>query len=267
MTIAYKVCGTESSFTSCYGSINSYICIGLGRGDVFDGIELYLTGKKHGTDLFLDGVLSDDKMRKVLRIMRATGFSKYIPRTLSKLKKDGSIKFSKDTPFYVVVAVTSFFRLWANHRRGLEVYDMLHRRGLDAYQALAGMATLNPDPHNDSKYVLYTFGEHSIIPWTIFNEESVAELRDWPNRVGELPTMADELRDNSNRLSYSGRDRWFGAKSSGNATYFEDDDERGATGAEYGCATLDFIEGGYSDYSTNYVDVDALVDHVKTWRK
>lgn len=267
MTIAYKVCGVESQFTSCYGSINSYINNGLGRDNVFDGIELYLAGKKRGTNLFLDGVLSDDEMRKVLRIMRATGFSKYIPRTLSKLKKDGSIKFSKDTPFYVVVAVTSFFRLWANHSKGLKVYDMLRKRGLDPYQALAGMASISEDPHDSNKYNLFLFGEHSIIPWTIFNEDSVAKFRDWYNRVGELPSMADELRDSGNRLSYSGRDKWFGAEHSGNDIYLDEDNLELEGSTYYGCSTLDFLKEGYSDYTPNYVDIDKLVEHVKTWEK
>ena len=269
MTIAYKICGVDSNFTSCYGSINRYIDRGIRNGNTFDGIELYLTRDKkssgiHQSPLFLDSVLTDTEMRKVLRIMRATGFSTYIPRTLSKLDKDGSIKFSKDTPFYVVVAVTSFFRLWANHSKGLEVYDMLRKRGLDAYQALAGMATLWPE--DDGKWRFYAFGEHSIIPWTIFNEQSVAAFRDWHKYVGDLPSMEDELKS-TERLSYSGRDEWFGAQSLGNDRYISDDDDE-IVGADYGCDTLDFIkDGGYSEYETNYVDVDALVKHVKTWSK
>ena len=268
MTIAYKVCGRESTFTSCYGSINRHINNGISYGTAFDGIELYLTRDKksscvHRSPLFLDGVLTDTEMRKVLSIMRATGFSTYIPRTLSKLNKDGSIKFSKDTPFYVVVAITSFFRLWDNHSKGLEVYDMLRKRGLDAYQALAGMATLRPE--DDGRWRFYTFGEHSIIPWTIFNEQSVAAFRDWPNRIGELPSMDEELKS-TDRLSYIGRDEWFGAESSGNDECISDDDDE-IVGADYGCDTLDFIKNGYSGYATNYVDVDALVEHVKTWSK
>lgn len=255
MAIRYKVCGKSSGLTSCYGSINA-----LMDKEAFDGIELELTNPEtshHDSRLFLDR-LNDDEVREVLRMARATGFGEYIPRTLKQLRDAGSIHFSPDVPFYVVVAVTGFFRLWANHKEGMGVYQMLRDRGLDAYQALAGMATM----HNPDKPYLYCFGEHSIVPWTIFNKESIAQFKRWPEMVGSLPSMADEIEE-TGRLTYTGRDEWFGATRSGNDIYrgYDDWPDDG-----HGCVTSLFLEGELSEYDHNYIKLDELVEEVKSWK-
>ena len=261
MTILYEVSGTFDK-SSCYGTLSG-ILSNRNQSD-FNGINLYMKDpeRKYGYEGIILDQMGDEYVRSMMRIARAVGFGAYIPRTLGQLKEANKIHFPPEVPFYIVVAVTGFFRAWAgNHEHLKETYDILVSKGLDSYTAFCGAQTLTPG--GGDRWVYYPTGEHSVVPWCICNERGVAGFKTWKDRACDLMPMSSELAS-TGTLSPTGRDRWFGACMSGN----ENDPY------EYGhheCETLNHIVGregrGMStdDYETSYINIDSLVEEVKTW--
>jgi hypothetical protein len=270
MTILYETGGNLSGLTSCYGSIYRYLPKDI---DDFDGIKLFLSNKSAADDhpayqLFLDKYKDDDEsIRSILRMARDTGFSEYVPRYITTLKNRDYIQMSEDMPFFVVVALTGFFRAFNNHYNLIECYEYFRKRGIDPHISLAAAYTVSTRIKSDGTTEFYftPHGEHSVIPWTMLNKGSIKKFKSWNKRMSELPSMRDELIEKG-RLYYTGRDEWFGAVSSGNNTHVDEDTlEEDGIGI-YGCETLNHLKKSYSDYETNVVDMDSLVAELKTWR-
>jgi len=142
--------------------------------DEFDGITLYLSNAAFGRDFpddekgrgawdreMLTDTESIDKayLRTMMRMARAVGFGEYIPRTVNKLVADGYIHFPKTVPFYIVVAVTGFFRAWdGNHESLHKVYTDLIKAGVEPYTALCASQGIHKDRY--ATYTTYIVCEH-----------------------------------------------------------------------------------------------------------
>ena len=286
MSIRYSIGGQLSSYTTCYGDIDSYLRDF--EHDDFDGIRLYLhpdavekdfpdddsTVGCYRSQLLLE-VKDKDYVRDMMRIARHTGFGEYIPRTVNKVVRDGYIDFSPDVPFYIVVAVTGFFRAWdGNHESLHEVYYDLLAGGVEPYAALCASQSIRKRSFmSGTKYVVHLAGEHSIIPYCIFNKYGVDTFRTWRDRRNTLPSMAEELRS-TGRLEYYGRDKWFGAEFSGNdrdvyddVFWWDEDYEEGTPPDEWGgiCAVMDYLDGEFNHYDNTTVKFNELVEEIKTW--
>ena len=288
--IRYAIGGELSEYTSCYASImgkmfpskyshdsfkQDNIYFDAFVADKFTGITLYVSSEAvardfpndtsdnqwGSTELMLDKC-DDDYIRDMLHIARAVGFGEYVPSTITKLKADGYVHFSPDVPFYIVVAVTGFFRAWdGNHSELHSAYKMLVKKGLDPYTAFCGAQSLSN--HDEDEWFIYYAGEHSIVPYCIFNKSGVSQFKTWEERKSQLSSMKEDLTTNR-YLDYHDRDEWFGAMFSGNSV---DTDELDEDEIYNCCVTSKHLIGvDYPDcYETCYVDVDSLIEEVKQW--
>ena len=286
MSIRYSIGGVLSGYTTCYGDLWKYVKE-FDYND-FDGIRLYLhpdavekdfpddeRTDRYGRILLLEA-MDKDYVRDMMRIARHTGFGEYIPRTVDKVVRDGYIDFKPDVPFYIVVAVTGFFRAWdGNHESLHEVYHDLLAKNVEPYVALcASQSVRKTKGYFDTApmYEVYLAGEHSIIPFSIFNRHGVNTFRTWRDRRTELQSMADEFAQ-TGRLDYYGRDEWFGADFSGNDVdiddifYWDSDYDEGTPPDEWDniCQVMAHLDGEYSNYDCTPVKFDELVEEIKRW--
>ena len=277
MSIRYAVSGNLSNYTTCYGSLYKYL-----SPTTFDGITLYLRKAAVARDFPDDDENSDwnsgflldkkgtDYVRTMMQMCRQMGFGDYIPRTVDKIVADGCIHFSKDIPFYIVVAVTGFFRAWdGNHTELHNVYADLIKAGVEPYAAFCASQAISKV---GDRYTMYTASEHSIVPYCIFNREGINKFRTWKDRLPDLKSMAEEV-DRTGELNYHGRDKWFGAKFSGNdedpddVFYWDsaDDEEQPIDEWAEICHTMKYLKSEWSPYSSIYIHFDELVEEIKEW--
>lgn len=226
MTIQYKMLAggeviNEDSYC-CYGNVNNNMTTYAGGStrtpswdyDKFEGLKLRLDNTSSYRE--------ETNKRQALvndAIMDELGFTEWLEgRCVYEYDKDGavsSIHFLPNCPFYLVVAATGMYRMWANNSAFWQVYNTLKKRGLEPMYAYAAAVNLNGQHFNgnvsklDDMMQLMTHGEHMPFTYQIARKEHLKHITSLTNEsFNELRGMIDEIKE-AQFLTYNGRDRWF----------------------------------------------------------